>query len=469
VFGWLPLDVIPTCRLVCHTWNHEGKRILRKRKVTKLNLNSYEELERLIDHDLAINEQFDNFQLGPSIEYKDPRLQKFITVLGPQITRLDLSKSNWSNHASLRKFLSENTPNLERLNIQLIAPPSCYCHFPNWKSENPACKRYSLWNMKTLDFTVDFSYYWTLEEQQNIKPFLRHLLSGMPNLETINCPKYPENLIETFQYEVQILFRESPNLRPLLTLLTDEDGPPLRHLKNLNVPLKFWTNITKLQEKDYPLETLDWFIGLDVTGAQLHGLLEKYGKTMKDLTLDFTTAGKYLRECNFQPPTSFPSAIFYRKMKSLELRSFKGSLGFVLQIPELKCLKLSKARNLDIMFPENDFTEHAHYSSLTTLHIDQHNPKDCVLPPTMARIGNVFDSLRVLEIRFLSDNSLRSIFTSMPTLKELIAVDGLYTDSGVTGIPDVNLDRVQKNSQGIPPKSAARNRSHAYIGSLESK
>jgi hypothetical protein len=225
-----------------------------------------------------------------------------------------------------------------------------------------------------------------------------------------------------------------------------------------------------LQEKKYPLETLDWFIGLEVTGAQLHGLLTSFGRTLKDLSLDFTTAGRFLREFSFRPCTSFPSAMFYQKMDTLSLRSFKGSLGFILQIPALKTLSLSKARNLDVMFPETDFLPRTTYPSLLKLHVDQHNPKDSVTSATLSRIGTVFNNLRVLDIRFLSDATLRAIFNSMPALEKLIALDGLFTDSGITGLPEPALDAVIRNKHGIPPKGFARHRGRGthYIGTLKS-
>lgn len=467
VFDYLPSDQIKVGRLVCKTWASEGFVSLRKRRL-KILVSTVDTIKNWMRQENTGN--LINIKIGPEFGRKNSVILPFFKKFGKSIVCLELCHPSWSGYVSLRKFLSENVPNLESLCLELSPPESGYGHIPTWNAQHPAHQLYSLRKLKTLRFSIDYSNYWSIVEQESIKLFLRHLLSGMPNLEAISCPKYAENFVETFQYEVQMLFRASPNTRPLICLLSEPNsGLHLPKLKNIDIPLKFWVDIPELQKRNYPLQVLDWFIGIEVNEDELRDFLMHIRETLKVLSIDFTTAGRFLREVEYEPCNSFYCLQNFVKLEYLSLRSFKGSLAFVLQIPSLRKLHLTKSRELETAFDIRDFNGSVIYSSLLSLSIDQHDPKDAISGSAMRRVGTTFPNLRKLEIRFLSDSSFRSVCQYFPCLEELIAADGIFHDSAVTGISKKAFRMLSKKPFDVRLEKLTKKRQYPYIASLKRK
>lgn len=102
-------------------------------------------------------------------------------------------------------------------------------------------------------------------------------------------------------------------------------------------------------------------------------------------------------------------------------------------------------------------------SSLTTLEIYQLVGVP-IFSQTVEIMASMFPKLKRLVLTKLNDSSMSAVFKAFPNLEEFSALEGLFTDIGVTGIEMETCGSCQK-----PHKGSSCRISTFYYGPIERK
>jgi hypothetical protein len=129
------------------------------------------------------------------------------------------------------------------------------------------------------------------------------------------------------------------------------------------------------------------------------------------------------------------------KLENLTLDTYQGSLKFVSRFPELKGLSVTMKclDELEDAFPK---THHGPgFWSCPTLKtfsarlsVVQNCPSGLI-----GSFESVFPALRSITLPGITDIALKLLCSTYPKLEELIAPQGIYTDTGITGVPEGKL------------------------------
>jgi len=120
----------------------------------------------------------------------------------------------------------------------------------------------------------------------------------------------------------------------------------------------------------------------------------------------------------------FPYTAVLESLQFFTLFSFRGSLGFLANFPQLKRLTASKI-DLEAGFHDK-FLPRAH-TNLKELYL-QH---DCMnSTATIERVAEFFPELTTLVIRRATNDVLRVVYSALPKLEEFAVFDGSFTDEG---------------------------------------
>lgn len=531
VFRYLPHQDLKRVRLVNRVFNEESSRIHRKR--SKIVLNSPKRLiafylEKFTD----VHSFCEGFQLV-NVHVATPSMQIFLESCGKSIKSLDLRDSKWT-FAELKEILLRASSQLEEVIIHGLlpkelwsstsshpgtpgvairplpapaaaAPPRSFeeglgqmllmqprAHSSNLNKDNNNQAKNSLPNKlsspNSLGFDdeekkdevlwlpkvkrLDLQLYDKLPEDDFLQDFIVKILNSTRNLEILRSSESRKGKSRRERFH-RILFE---------TLIDSKFNVSLPNLSKIDFSLTPWGDdqYLRLSSKNFPLTYLSLTILPDISTFTVVKLLSSFKTTLTKLKISFT---------NWQI-MEFPSDLGLNKLRHLNLDWYNGSLKFVTYLKNLETLVLAQVDlnealrdeidkdDLEDELDENDEDavkyQQRRHQMLSSFELYQPAGAE-IFPESVRKLSGIFPNLKKLVLGKLTDQSLRAVFTVFPELEEFSAIEGVYTDEGVTGIsvqPCHVCDKqhLTELCRGMYNEILINSqRRHCFIGDLKSK
>jgi len=389
--------------LVCSNFNEEARRILRKR--SKIVLNNSKKLVACFLENCDEGSRFCDCVELVNLNVLSPSINCIFRKIGNDIKSLELRDSKWSC-AELEDILTSQVPNLRELAINgsLPAEPTRITRITEQKL--PLVK---FLNLQIFDKKSD---------EENVCQFVKDVLKATYNLEVLSSrdKKKWRNKKEKCH-------------RVLFEILIDPEAQlKFPKLHRIDFTMSPWTDeqIKRLALKKFPLSYLNLAILPGISINSLSALLISLRFTLVKLKLSFTY---------FRYTTEFPCDLKLDRLQHLSLDWYNGSIRFVSFFKSLQTLILAQVDLNDIFSPNEVDKFHKPMKYLSKLEVYQH-AEAVVLPQTVGLLADVFPSVKTLVLGKLNDDSIREVFKRFPEVEEFSAIEGLYTDSGISGIDD---------------------------------
>lgn len=533
VFRYLPHQDLKRVRLVNRVFNEESSRIHRKR--SKIVLNSPKRLiafylEKFTD----VHSFCEGFQLV-NVHVATPSMQIFLESCGKSIKSLDLRDSKWT-FAELKEILLRASSQLEEVVIHgllpkelwssspslpptppgivtirpypipaPVAPPRSFeeglgqmlllqprAHSSNLNKDNNNQAKHSLPNKlsssNSLGFDdekkrhevlwlpkvrrLDLQLYDKLPEDDCLQDFIIKILNSTINLEILRSSESRKGKSRREKFH-RILFE---------TLIDSKFNVSLPNLSKIDFSLTPWGDdqYLRLSSKNFPLTYLSLTILPDISTFTVVKLLGSFKTTLTKLKISFT---------NWQI-MEFPSDLGLNKLRHLNLDWYNGSLKFVTYLKNLETLILAQVDlnealrdeidkdDLEDELDENDENaikyQQRRHPMLSSFELYQPAGAE-IFPESVRKLSGIFPNLKKLVLGKLTNQSLRAVFTVYPALEEFSAIEGVYSDEGVTGIsvqPCHVCDKqhLTELCRGMYNEILINSqRSHCFIGDMKSK
>jgi hypothetical protein len=444
VLQYLPHSDLKRCRLVNYTFNDEARRILKKN--SKIVLNSSKRLVAFfLEKFNGVSWFCECIQLV-NVHVLSPTMKMVFENIGSDMKSLDLRDSKWSC-SELEDIVTTTMPALRELAIHGPLPKLPTKILDGSRKRLPLIKTL---NLQLFEKGLDEDF---------LNQFAKDILSATPNLEILRSRDTGKfrNRREKFH---RILFE---------TLIDTELNLRFPYLRRMDFSVSPWSDdqIKRLAGKRYPLSYLNLTILPEISMGALKALLISVRQTLLKLKLSFT----YWRK------TELPCDMHLDKLQHLSLDWFTGSLQFVSRLKSLQALILAQV-DLNELFTVQEAENFAEpLQHLSRLEVYQHS-EAAVLPKTVDIMADAFPSVRKLVLGKLTNESMRTVFTRFPEVEEFSAIEGLYTDSGVTGIEfdycegtdRKHVSEICRGNLGYYNESLIdRQRTFPYLGDLKCK
>ncbi|CAL8094279.1 unnamed protein product [Orchesella dallaii] len=492
VFQYLPHTDLKRSRLVSRVFNDEANRILRKR--SKIVLNSSKRLIAFYLEKFSDVHTFcEGFQLV-NVHVATPSMQIFLDSFGKSIKSLDLRDSKWT-FTELKQILMRASSQLEEVIIHGLLPKECWAtsssvpiqphppprfeeglgrilfmhpripiHNPlqgvngNGNNRNlPAFLRAPspeqapveqakkevetvedkevLWLPKVK--RLDLQLYDKLPEDDFLQDFIVKILSSTINLEILRSSESRRGKSRRERFH-RILFE---------TLIDTKFNFLLPNLTKIDFALTPWGDdqYQRLSSKNFPLNYLSLTILPDISTVTVVKLLSSFKKTLTKLKIAFTS----------WQIMEFPYDLGLEHVRHLSLDWYNGSLKFVTYMKSLETLILAQVDLNDALRDElydgsgaeesgaeeqddadsevRKFLCQRRHRLLTSFELYQPSGAE-IFPESVRKLSGIFPNLKKLVLGKLTDQSLRAVFTVFPGLEEFSAIEGTFSDEGVTGI-----------------------------------
>lgn len=318
---------------------------------------------------------------------------------------------------------------------------------------------------------LDLQLYDKLPEDDFLQDFIVKILTSTRNLEILRSSESRKGKSRRERFH-RILFE---------TLIDPKFNVTLPNLTKIDFSLTPWGDdqYLRLSSKSFPLTYLSLTILPDISTYTVVKLLGSFKKTLKKLKISFT---------NWQI-MEFPCDLELDQLRHLNLDWYNGSLKFVTYLKKLETLVLAQVDLNEALRDESDrdneddvevsdseermlFSQKRRHRMLTNFELYQPSGAE-IFPESVRKLSGLFPNLKKLVLGKLTDQSLRAVFTVFPGLEEFSAVEGTYTDDGVTGIsvqPCHVCDKqhLTELCRGMYNEALINaQRRHCYIGDLK--
>lgn len=459
-----------------HVFNEESSRILRKR--SKIVLNSPKRLIAFfLEKFRDVHTFCEGFQLV-NVHVATPSMQIFLESCGHSIRSLDLRDSKWTFtelkeilmrassqleeviiHGQLPKELWTNNPALpgaqpvavrpgrdvvpprgfeEGLGRMLLMQPRVLQNvvqpLPNNTSKTPTStddekKEEVLWLPKVK--RLDLQLYDKLPEDDFLQDFIVKILNSTRNLEIVRSSESRKGKSRRERFH-RILFE---------TIIDPKFNVMLPKLSKIDFSLTPWgeDQYLRLSSRNFPLTYLSLTVLPDISTFTVVKLLSSFKKTLTKLKISFT---------NWQI-TEFPCDLGLDRLRHLNLDWYNGSLKFVTYLNNLETLVLAQVDLNEALRDEpvevEEVDDDSEYDDtqriisqrrhLLLKNFELYQPSGAeIFPETVRKLSGIFPNLKKLVLGKLTNQSLRAVVTTFPGLEEFSAIEGTFTDEGVTGI-----------------------------------
>lgn len=449
----LPAKDVESCRLVCRVWNTEACKVLRSKRVVVF---VEPDAVKIYNNSMRETSDFPHAQFEFCIQdftgIVDEDLREFWTLFGPHIKSLEFRQT----HLFWRDFLEvleEKVPNLEKLALR---------HLPRniLRSRNVDNERHQLPSVKEL----------RLASLPGATPVamerLTDLLKSLPNLEVIEFLPIKAGAVKTKVSSVLIDILRSPDVN-------------LPNLRSLNVRLELSTEgLDGLASKKFQFQRLSISLANGVKATSFKDLLSSLRPTLSELKISFPESFSNYQSFITQNSSMKPEECvqILSKLKSLNMKNFKGSINFIHKLPILKHLEFTTPnpeksipfgfrKPVGSSFPLSRVEDH----SLQSLRIISSSPTSSIAETlTLDSISRCFPTLTCLQLHGVDDDGLGVIYRNLPFLSDVELTKATCTDQGLTGIPlEICNDMVETSTFIVV--QAERYRRDLFIGSLQCK
>jgi len=422
VVSYLDLADLKTCRQVSRSWNQEALRNIKSKG--KIVIQDEEKLIQFVNLFKNSFISFSNFELSGDIDLGSPLAIHFFRVFGKSAKFVFFNRVRWRD-SELKNILFDMLPSLEVLAVEARAYSDRRL-FPKEDSDND----YRLPNIKVLKLNV-FSFITELTT-----PFLRDLLRVCVNLEKISSLRtekrnpLPMQFIQYVCNEMNYDTADDVVNMPFASdiaiaeAIIESKDVKLNKLAYLDANMRLRTHgIHQLAFRGFPLKQMDLTIMSDVDTKSLHDLLRSVESTLTTFKLKFHPRCSAANEYAVPP---------LKNLTSLTLNGYKHSLKFLETLPNLKSLQLIRLYFSTAL--EKEPISFKFTSQLQSLEVYEDFSPKCSRN-TVQFLVQLFPGIQFLKLENLTDLAMSAIFSGYPTLVELDAMNGLYSDASITGIP----------------------------------
>jgi hypothetical protein len=476
ILGLLPLEDWKNCRLVSRQWRDAGDRRLNQ---VKVNLKTRKDLEDLVMPSKSVQYmrskerreiKFVHFDLPVDVPFGIELYNQFFRKVGEKVKSLTVRNNQWSI-SQLQAILVLHAPNLEELTIvgdvPLESDRRLMLHIP----EGTKFVR-----MKKLTLTITNAHDKTPPGMNNIQgytegmvnPWTRNLLTDLfalsPNLEVIECSNKREMMANSAS---TIAVCKEVNRRPdevimsfvrvnqfITHRLLNRHHEIFPFLTTMNLYLRLNSRgMEKLRDKNYPLQSLDFHVKFYDKDSCL-SLLRSLGKTLKHLRLRLDRTLIIDFDCSF-----------LEKLETIHVEDYTGNLFFLNDIPNLKKVTLERIDGRRFVRKANLPTRvDSKVTDLVLENIRTNNSQGQLIK----KMGVMFPNIQSLKVNAVKDSDIHRISDSMPQLKNLDVTSEQLTNLGMTGIDEVDMDRILLSGYELKKYNEYESlRKMPYIGDLK--
>lgn len=439
VASYLKFSDLKPFRQVCSLWNEEACKHFRHK--AKVVLNGEENVvayTKLFNSPTSTAQAFHtSFELQGDIELGSFSVQRFFDLFGEKIKYMCFSRVKWKQ-TELRDLLFEKLPDLEELGFEVRA-----CSDPQLFSVGDDPGQAGGEALQPRDHSgavlakVRVLRLNGPSRPEETKPFLRDLLHASPNVEVISSLKtstmsnplpmpFIQYICQAMNYGTadDLVNLPCASSVAIADAILETKCSKLSKLATLGVNMRLRTQgLDQLALKGYPLRQLDLTVMSDVTSCTLQKMLSSVRNTLKILKLKFQPGGPV--------PIEFVTPEL-SKLESLSLNGYKNSLKFLEHLPNLKVLiliriNLQRALAMEPVQCRKPFV-------IESFQVFEEFSMGGLACDTIRLLALLFPQVKELKLENLCDGSLVEVFEEFPLLEDLNALNGFYTDAGVTGI-----------------------------------
>lgn len=439
IASYLPVSDLKVFRQVCTQWNDEAYKQLRR--TAKIVLHGEENLVAFTR--LSSPNFHTNFELRGDLELGSSAVQKFFIQFGDRMKYVCFNRVKWKE-TELKDLLFEKLPNLEELGLEARAYSDRRL-FPGGSDTHDL----GVMSSGSGNVTVVHDSTLVLPKIRVLRlnifslmtevttPFLRDVLRACPEVEVISSLKtssisnplpmpFIQYICQAMNYDTADDLVHMPYAADIAIAeaIIETKGLRLSKLAKLDCNMRLRTHgLNQLALKGYPLRQLDLTIMSDVTSCTLKSLLSSVQNTLQVLKL------------KFQP--GCPAAEVFvtpdlEKLTTLTLNGFKCSFKFLEQLPNLKTLTFIRINLQRALAMEAIPCRHP--LEIECFQVFEEFSMDGLAGDTIRLLAFMFPRVKRLKLENLCDESLVEVFAEFPLLEELDALNGFYTDTGITGI-----------------------------------
>ncbi|ODM99831.1 hypothetical protein Ocin01_06859 [Orchesella cincta] len=429
VASYLLVSDLKSFRQVCAQWNEEACKQLRLK--AKIILQGEENLVAYTKLNSSAQSFHTNFELRGDLELGCLSVQTFFNTFGSQIKYVCFNRVKWKE-TELKDILFEKLPKLEELGLEARAYSDRRL-FPGVSDHELMMVNSKLLLPKIRVLRLNIFSLMT----EVTTPFLRDVLRVSPNVEVISSLKtstianplpmpFIQYICQAMNYDTADDLVHMPYAADIAIAeaIIETKGLSLPKLACLDCNMRLRTpSLNQLALKGYPLRQLDLTVMSDVTSCTLQRLLSSVTNTLQVLKLKFQPGCPAAEE--FVTPE-------LKKLAELTLNGFKCSMKFLEYFPNLKMLTLIRINLQRALAMEAVQCEKP--LELESFQVFEEFSMGGLAGDTIRLLALLFPRVRRLKLENLSDDSIVQVFAEFPYLEELNAMNGFYTDCGVTGI-----------------------------------
>lgn len=449
VASYLPVSDLKSFRQVCTQWNDEACKELRRK--AKIVLQGEESVVAYTKFNSPTISTFQsNFELRGDLELGCYTVQKFFDMFGDQMKYVCFNRVKWKE-SELKDLLFEKLPNLEELGLEARAY-SDWRLFPDGNGDSSTSEQVGGMILATREqqqpaSVIDPSL--VLPKIRVLRlnifslmiematPFLRDVLRVSPNVEVISSLKtsvisnplpmpFIQYICQAMNYDTADDLVNMPFAADIAIAeaIIETKGMRLSKLACLDCNMRLRTlGLNQLAMRGYPLRQLDLTVMSDVTSLTLNRLLTSLEGTLQVLKLKFQPG------CPAADEFVIPEL---NKLTTLTLNGFKCSFKFLEFLPNLKTLTFIRINLQRALAMEAVQCRHA--LDIECFQVFEEFSMEGLAGETIRLLAFLFPRVKKLKLENLCDESLMELFAEFPLLEELDAMNGFYTDCGITGI-----------------------------------